>query len=133
MEEILEELIASAGQTAYSPSPATEEELLEAQEQIFLSPPNHYRDFLLSAAHLIVGSLEPGGVSDPGARNYLPELCAAAWDVGVPRYLIVACEFDEGYYCVTQDDTVVTWSKGELNDQQWETIWEWAREVWLTS
>lgn len=133
MEEILEELLTHAQPDNYGAYQATEEQLLEAQEQIFLSPPSHYREFLLKASHLVIGTLEPASIFDTNIRSYLPELCAQAWDEGLPRQMIAACEHPAGYYCVADDDTVLDWRDGDFDEHQWETIWEWAREVWLRS
>lgn len=133
MEDIIEELINCAQSVVVPIEPATEEQLLEVQEQIYISLPKDYRDFLLNVGHLVVGTLEPATVSDPHAHNYLPELCSQAWDEGVPRYLIPYCAHADGYYCLSQEGTALDWRHGNVGESEWETIWEWAADIWAHS
>ena len=69
------------------------------------------------------------------AHNFLPELAAQAWDQGMPRSLIPVCQAAEGLYAIAQDGQIVFWVPGEgvNEDEEWSSIWQWAREVWLES
>ena len=91
-----------------------------------------------------------------GARNALVELTAIATitarspvpiameiamgadhqvDQCVPRDLIPICQDGDDYYCVEEDGTVVLWSGEEelITEESWESVWHWARDVWLES
>lgn len=130
MEDILDELNARAETLPVPLEPASEDHLLEAEEQILMPIPRVYREFILETSHLVVGGIEPATVSDPVSHTYLPELCAIAWDRGLPRHLIPICEIGHGYYGVDPDGFVIEWPASD-NSTEWESVWEWARDVWL--
>lgn len=130
MDDILDELNARAEEIPVPLEPANEDHLVEVEEQILLPLPRAYREFLLETSHLIVGSIEPATVSEPNSHTYLPELCATAWAEGLPRYLIPVCANAEGYYCIDPDGIVSAWPL-ESKTKEWESIWDWARDVWL--
>ncbi|MBB3167672.1 SMI1/KNR4 family protein [Simiduia aestuariiviva] len=133
MEEIIEQLREANTQVAWGLELPTHEMTVEAEEQILLPLPRDYREFLLTVSDVLVGSLEPAVVADPSAHNYLPEVCATAWDVGVPRHLLVFCQAGDSYYCLDPEGEVQLWRDGAMTDETWETIWYWARDVWLES
>lgn len=110
--------------------------LVEVEEALFLPLPREYREFLLSVSDVVYGGIEPATAADPQMHTYLPEIAATAWSLGVSRELIPMCEINGDYYCVAADDTVVFWSvcdgRGQTDDE-WATVWHWARDVWLQS
>ena len=111
-----------------------DDDLITVQEQILIHLPDDYRIFLKEVSDVICGSIEPATVTDENSHTYLPEITATAWDLGMPRELIAICEVAEGYYCIEQDGNVLFWSRaGDLTDDEWPTIWHWARDVWLES
>ena len=112
-----------------------EDRLVEIEEQLLISLPGDYKEFLLTASDIVCGSLEPATVMDDYAHNFLPEMAANAWDQGLPRYLIPVCEAAHGIYAMSQEGEVVLWEPGSgINeDEVWGSIWQWAREVWLES
>ncbi|UTA46911.1 SMI1/KNR4 family protein [Simiduia sp. 21SJ11W-1] len=133
MDEIVDLLREANTQVAWGLELPTHEMTVEAEEQILLPLPRDYREFLLTVSDVLVGSLEPAVVADPSAHNYLPEVCATAWSQGVPRSLIAFCQMANGYYCLDPEGEVLLWQDGDLTDESWETIWYWARDVWLES
>ena len=112
-----------------------EDRLVEIEEQLLIPLPGDYKEFLLNASDIICGSLEPATVMDDYAHNFLPEMAANAWDQGMPRYLIPVCETPEGIYAMSQEGSVLLWVAGEgiREEEEWGSIWQWAREVWLES
>lgn len=111
-----------------------EDQLVEIEEQILISLPHEYREFLLHVSDVIYGSIEPATVCDPQSHTYLPEIASNAWAEGVPRELIPVCQATECYYCITEEGEVKRWQDGFLDEEEsWNTIWHWARDVWLTS
>lgn len=135
MEEIIEEL-RERNEPVPVPLELPEEELLvEIEEQLFINMPFGLREFLLTVSDVIYGRLEPVTVTDPHSHTYLPDVAAQAWDDGVSRELVPLCADGADYYCVEEDGTVVYWEAetGELGDESWETVWHWARDVWLES
>lgn len=107
--------------------------LVEIEEQLLLSLPAEYREFLLTVSDIVYGSLEPATVTDPHSHTYLPEMAANAWDRGLPREYIPICEVRDNYYCIAPDGAVLYWKNGDFVDEEWESIWYWVRDVWLES
>lgn len=133
MDELIEQLREN-NQPIPTPMELPDSDLLvEIEEELFLSLPAEYREFLLTVSDVVYGSLEPATVTDPQSHTYLPELAAVAWDRGLPRDLIPICEHQDNYYCISQDGSVLYWEDGELSEEEWETIWYWVRDVWLQS
>jgi hypothetical protein len=105
--------------------------LVEIEEQLLISIPSEFREFLLKVSDVVYGRREPGPVSDPQSHTYLPEVAAVAWSMGLPRELIPICADGDDYYAVAQDGEVVLWCDGELTEETWDSVWTWARDVWL--
>jgi hypothetical protein len=112
-----------------------EETLVEIQEQILIHLPHGLREFLLQVSDVVFGRLEPVTASDPQSHTYLPEVAATAWSLGVPREMVPLCEDHGNYYVVEEDGTVLLWEAEteEFNEESWESVWHWARDVWLES
>jgi hypothetical protein len=136
MEEVIEQL-RELNEPVPVPLELPEEEtLVEIQEQILIHLPFALREYLLTVSDVVYGRLEPVTASDPQSHTYLPEVAATAWDLGVPRYLVPLCEDHGNYYVVEDDGTVLLWEAdtGEINeDENWESVWHWCRDVWLES
>ncbi len=133
MEDVIEKL-RELNEPVPVPLELPEEELLvEIEEELLIGIPAEFREFLLLVSDVVYGRLEPVTVTDPHSHTYLPEVAATAWDLGVPRELIPLCEDDSSYYCVAEDGEVVLWADGDLTDESWDSVWVWARDVWLES
>jgi hypothetical protein len=112
----------------------TEDQIVEAEEAIFLPIDRELRQFLLTVSDIIYGSLEPITVTDPGSHTYLPSLAAQAWAEGVPRDTIPICATANGYYCCDAAGEIQLWKDGDFaNTAPWSDIWSWVSQVWLTS
>ena len=114
-----------------------EDDLVTIQEELLIHLPYEYKIFLLEVSDVICGSIEPCTVTDPQSHTYLPEVAAVAWDQGLPRYLIPVCEHEGHYYAIAQDGEVTLWEpgmgEGDEPKETWDSIWHWARDVWLAS
>ena len=134
MEDIIE-LLRERNQPVPVPLDLPDDDdLVIIQEELLIHLPADYRIFLLSVSDVVYGYIEPCTVTDPNAHTYLPDVTARAWDLGIPRYLIPVCEAGESFYCIGQDGDISLWTEHTTEDddkQHWETIWHWAREVWL--
>jgi hypothetical protein len=133
MEEIVDQLRESAIKTASFLELPEEDDLVLVEEEILLPIPRAMRSFLLEISDVVVGSLEPVTVADPGAHTHLPEVTSNAWANGLPREYMVLCQAGNDYYCIDQEGEVHLWQDGELNDETWEDVWHWAEDVWLNS
>lgn len=133
MEEIVDQLRESSLSCASYLELPTEDELVLIEEEILLPIPREMRSFLLQVSDVIYGSLEPVTVADPGAHTHLSEVTSVAWSNGVSRELIVLCQQGDSYFCVTQEGEVKLWQAGQLTEQTWESVWDWAESVWLNS
>jgi hypothetical protein len=133
MDELIEEL-REANQPVPIPLELPEEDdLVEVQEALFISLNEDFQQFMLTVSDVVYGTLEPVTASDPTSHTYLPEVAAIAWDAGLPRDLVPLCEHQGNYYAVTEEGEVQYWEGGVKTEQTWETIWYWARDVWLNS
>ncbi|WP_375740746.1 SMI1/KNR4 family protein [Pseudomonas boanensis] len=135
MEEVIEQL-RELNETVPVPLELPDEELLvEIEEQLLINLPFELREFLLKVSDVVYGRLEPVTATDPQSHTYLPEVAAVAWDLGVPRDLVPLCQDGRDYYVVDGEGEVLLWSgeEGELTDESWDSVWHWARDVWLTS
>lgn len=133
MEDVIEQL-RELNEPVPVPLELPDDELLvEIEEQILIGLPAELREFLLTASDVVYGRLEPVTVCDPQSHTYLPEVAAFAWSLGVPRDLIPICEDRGDYYCIRQDGIVVLWEADteDLSGENWDSIWYWARDVWL--
>ena len=131
MDEEVIEALREANETVPVPLELPDEDdLILVEEAILLPLPRQLKQFLLSVSDVVAGHMEPVTAVDPSSHTYLPEVAAQAWDVGVPRHYIPICEYMGQYYCLTHEEKVVLWDGGETG-AEWESIWHWARGVWL--
>ncbi|MFF7707304.1 SMI1/KNR4 family protein [Pseudomonas sp. NPDC007930] len=135
MEDVIEQL-REANEPVPVPLELPDEDVLvEIQEQILIHIPDDMKAFLLTVSDVIYGSLEPVTVTDPNSHTYLPEVAANAWDAGMPRELVPLCQDGSNYYAVEEDGTVVLWDADDeiVTEESWDSVWTWARDVWLES
>src|SRR5690606_26636423 len=102
----------------------------EIEEQVLISLPDDLRTFLLTVSDVVCGRHEPVTADDPHSYTFLHEMAAVAWSMGLPRRSLSSCEQGDAYYCISQDGTVLFWDES-LSDETWDSIWEWARDIWL--
>ncbi|HAB93047.1 MAG: SMI1/KNR4 family protein [Thiopseudomonas sp.] len=135
MEEVIDELRERNEPVPVALELPDEETLVEIQEQILIHLPFALREFLLTVSDVVYGHLEPVTASDPHSHTYLPEVTATAWDLGLPRHLVPVCHDAPIYYAVDEDGEVFAWDSDsqEMLEDTWESVWHWARDVWLES
>ena len=135
MEEVIDELRERNEPVPVPLELPDEETLVEIQEQILIHLPYALRDFLLTVSDVVYGHLEPVTASDPYSHTFLPEVTATAWDLGLPRYLVPLCHAQPLYYAVDEEGEVFAWNADtqEMLEETWESVWHWARDVWLES
>lgn len=131
MDEIIDTLRERCEKIPVPLDLPTEDDLIDVEEQLFLTLPAEYREFLLSVSDVVYGAIEPTTAADPHSHTYIPDVAAEAWNNGLPRHLIPICQRDAEYFCIDPDGVVLHWSRGRFSDQQWENIWEWVERVWL--
>ncbi|UTW05864.1 SMI1/KNR4 family protein [Pseudomonas benzenivorans] len=136
MEEVIDQLRELNEPVPVPLELPDEETLVEIQEQILIHLPFALREFLLTVSDVVYGRLEPVTAADPQSHTYLPEVASVAWSLGVPREYVPLCEDQGNYYVVEEDGTVLLWEADteEINeDESWESVWHWVRDVWLES
>lgn len=131
MQDIIDALRANNQATAFPLALPDDDDLLDVEESILLPLPRDYKHFLLTVSDVIVGKLEPATAADPSSHTYLVELTSQAWDEGLPRDLIPVCYHEGAYYCIDQEGRIGCWQQGSFSDSEWDSIWQWARDVWL--
>lgn len=107
------------------------DDLVDVQEQILISLPDDLKMFLLEVSDVVYGRIQPATANDPSSHTYLPEITAQAWHDGLPREYITFCAVDGDYYCMDEYGEVKFWQDGGFSDQDWPSIWHWAKQVWL--
>jgi hypothetical protein len=145
MEDVID-LLRERNQPVPVPLELPDEDLLiQIEEELFIALPDDLREFLLTVSDVVYGSLEPATVTDARSHTYLPEMAAQAWDAGLPRHYLPVCESADGYYCLGEEGIVYDWqpegAEGIVTDdtmegvmaEEWNSIWHWARDVWLKS
>lgn len=135
MEEVIDELRERNEPVPVPLELPDEETLVEIQEQILIHLPYALREFLLTVSDVVYGHIEPVTASDPHSHTYLAEVTSVAWDLGVPRHLVVVCHAEPLYYAVDEEGEVFAWDteSEEMLEESWESVWHWARDVWLES
>jgi len=135
VEDVLQELRQHAEDTPVPLELPTEDDVLTVEEAILLPIPREYRAFLLQATNLVLGTLEPCTAADPSAHTYLPEVTAELWNRGLDRHLIPICVSRNAIYTIDPEGVISERANIEAaeGEKQWESIWEWALEVWLKS
>jgi len=130
MEDVIE-LLRERNEPVPVPLELPDEDLLvEIEEQILISLPDDLRAFLLTVSDVVCGRHEPVTAADPHSHTFLPEMAAVAWSMGLPRKYLPICEQEGAYYCISQDGTILLWDES-ISDETWDSIWEWARDIWL--
>ncbi|WP_028238922.1 SMI1/KNR4 family protein [Stutzerimonas azotifigens] len=135
MEEVIDEL-RERNEPVPVPLELPDDDLLvEIEEELLIGLPFDLREFLLKVSDVVYGRLEPVTVTDPQSHTYLPEVAANAWDAGLPRDLVPLCQDGADYYAVDAEGQVLLWDgdSEELTDESWDSVWHWARDVWLES
>lgn len=133
MEEVIEQLREQNQSVPIPLELPTHEDLVEVEEVLLIPLPRDYKFFLQEVGDVIYGSIEPCTASDSQLHTYLPDVTAQAWDLGIPRHLIPICEHHGDYYVMNLDGEIELWENGEMADEIWDSIWHWARDVWLES
>ncbi len=133
MEDVIEELREHNIDVPVPLELPDDDTLVVVEEELLLPLPREMRHFLLSVSDVVYGSLEPVTAADPYSHTYLPEVASVAWAHGLPRHLVPLCEVNGNYYSVEPEGEVVFWRDGDLTDERWQSVWQWAQEVWLES
>jgi hypothetical protein len=135
MEEVIEQLRELNEPVPVPLELPDDERLVEVEEELLINLPFGLREFLLLVSDVVYGRLEPVTASDPQSHTYLPEVAANAWDAGVERDLLPICQDGPDYYVVDLEGEVMLFdgTTHEMTNESWETVWHWARDVWLES
>lgn len=130
MEEVIEFLRENNESISTPLDLPTHDDLVEIEEEILMPLPFEYREFLLEVSDVVYGHIEPATAADRRSHTYLSEMTAVAWDVGLPREYVPICEYNNGYACIDQEGKILFWNHNRFTDDEWESIWHWARDVW---
>ncbi|MBT3144822.1 SMI1/KNR4 family protein [Neptunomonas phycophila] len=135
MNDIIDELRAMNLDRFGSIELPDEDQLVEIEEELLIGIPPDFKEYLLEASDVVVGTLTPVTVTDPHAHTHLPEVTATAWSIGLPRDVIPVCETPEGYYAMSSEGVISFWEREteEFGEQEWENIWDWVEKVWMQS
>ena len=133
MEDILE-LLQERNQKVPVPLDLPDyDDLVDVEEAILISLPDEYKQFLLEASDIVCGSIEPATCADPQSHTFLPDMAARAWDIGMSREYIPICEHENGFYCSAYTGQIFLWLFEDTIEDEWGSIWDWAKDVWLES
>lgn len=135
MEEIIDQLRELNEPVPVPLELPDDDRLVEIEEELLINLPFELREFMLKVSDVVYGRLEPVTATDPQSHTYLPEVAANAWDAGVPRDLVPLCQDGDDYYLVDLEGVVSRWDgdSAEIAEETWDSVWHWARDVWLES
>lgn len=134
MEDVLLHLRENSVRVVIPLELPTEDQIIEAEEEILIPIPAEMREFMMKTGDIIYGTLEPVTVADPQSHTFLPEVAANAWADGVPREFIPICVSEDKYYVISQEGEILLWSLDtEDAEDEWSSIWHWAKDVWMES
>ncbi|MGB0663671.1 MAG: SMI1/KNR4 family protein [Pontibacterium sp.] len=132
MQDILDALREHQQATTSYVELPDEDDFVRVQEEILIHVPREFQYFLSEAGDIILGAIELASANDNFAHNYLPELCANYWQLGLPRHLIPICASESPMYAISQEGEVIEWDvRTQEQGESWENIWYWARDCWL--
>jgi hypothetical protein len=110
----------------------TEDEVRAAESRLDLKFPGDYRRYLLEAADVVYGALEPAVVTPGAGRPDLVETARSAWnETEVPRHPPPICEDNGDYYCLNEKGEVQFWSRNGTTDEKRTEPGAWLGEVWM--
>lgn len=130
MEEIIQRLQELSEPVPVPLDLPEEDDLLNVEEALFLQLPKDYRLLLQEAGDVVIGDMELASACDPSSHIYIPELAAELWSTGLPRHLIPIAVQAETTYVLDPDGQVMSWA-GSLDQDGWESVWDWAEQVWI--
>ena len=110
------------------PSPA---EVAAMEAQLGITFHADYRQLLLKAGDVTVGTLEPATITAPASHTHLPEVVASARAYGVPESLFPFCADNGDFYCLTPTGAVRFWSHDGASAEVWPDLATWIVHVWL--
>jgi len=133
MHDIIEQLQELSETVPVPLELATFEQIVVVEEEILMPLPGELKEYLLYASDVIYGALEPVTASDPYSHTYLAEVTAYAWSIGLSRELVPICQMGDDFFCIDQEGHVWLWRDGDIEEDGWESFWQWVEFVWLRS
>ncbi len=101
-KETVLEILREKHQPQIVPLELPDDDLItEIEEMIYVQIRGDFRNYLLEASDLVVGTLEPVTVTDPGSHTYLPDVASEAWANGLSRELLPFCKTPSGTVTIT--------------------------------
>lgn len=92
-----------------------------------------YRQFLLQASDVCVGTYEPAILPPEAGHCDLFKIAHAAWEIGVDSQYLPICEDNGDYFCLAPSGEVVFWSHNGTTPERWPSLADWIHDVWLAS
>ena len=133
MQDVIDALRQANAEVAMPLELPEFDDVVQAEEDICVPLHPDFKEFLLKVSDVICGSLEPVTVADPASHTHLPEVAAYAWSIGLSRELTPICAHAGGFYVVNLEGAVIYWTPESGDIEEWTSIEEWCREVWLVS
>jgi SMI1-KNR4 cell-wall len=110
----------------------TETEVKAAENDLRVTFPTEYREYLLTVSDVVYGAMEPAVVLPDAGHLYLVDMAESAWDkMELPRTLLPICEDNGDYYCLNSKAEVEFWSHNGATDEKWPNLSSWIKEVWI--
>ncbi|MBY6213261.1 SMI1/KNR4 family protein [Microbulbifer agarilyticus] len=131
MNELIRELLEKDIPVPKKPRLPSEDEVNFMEIELGIKFSEEYREFLLLASNVFVGTLEPANIVFPSCGSYLPKVVEFARHLGVPSHLFPFCEDNSDFYCFNGLGEVEFWSHNGTTDEKWPTFNQWVQDVWL--
>lgn len=111
----------------------TPDDIARAEAMLGMKLPPDYVQLQLGAGDVTFGTLEPATLQAGSGHTFIGSVAEGARAIGVPSGLLPICEDNGAYYCLAPDGRVRYWSPTGPSQEEWASLAEWVRDVWLTS
>ena len=109
----------------------TLDEITQAEQKYDFTFHDDYKQFLLEASDVVLGTLEPTTIPSDTGHTFIGEVVTNARQLGLPLTFVPIAEDNGDYYCMKPSGDIIFWSHHGVNDECWPDLETWIREVWI--
>jgi hypothetical protein len=132
--EALIQILRERNERVPRPLPrVTPDDIARAEVTFGRKLPPDYVQLQLGAGDVTFGPIEPATLQPESGHTHIGSVIEGARAVGLPASLLPICEDNGAYYCLAPDGKVQYWLPTGPTNEEWASLAEWVREVWLAS
>ena len=133
IEDAIEQIQAADIPTPIKSPLPTNELVANYEAKLGVIFPPDYKKVLKEISNAFVGTLTLIKLR-PSMETEYGELCDAiqrCTELGIPAGWLPICEDNANFYLLTPHGTVQFWDHNGTNNEDWQTLAIWIRDVWL--